>query len=515
MKHAKKSASAVLVILLSVSIILSGCGTPVAEKSTPTTDSGQLQPYEITFAYMNPGPPQKDQPLVEEAINKITQAKINATVKLMPLQPSQVDQIPLNLQGGQKIDVMMTGLANRYFSLVSQGLLAPMDSLLDKYGKGITKAYADNGFADFLEVGSINGKRYSIPTIRSFAGAQGIEFSKEMADKYNIDFSKVKTWDDLDLIFKTIKDKAPGVTPLQMGAASAMAIGYLPESQFDNLGDNLGVLMLNGDNSTNQLKVVNLYETSMYADILKTVRRWWEAGYINQDASTPKNILNVQVLGSGNAFATIPPPVIIPGFAATDSLMAGKPMEVVQLSEPKAQTATVADMMLSIPYSSKDQSRAMMFLNLLYTDPQLVNLLDWGIEGKNYVKKSETSIDYPEGVTQRTNGYAMPFANQMGNQFLSYTLTSQGSDYWKTLKDWNMSAVKSPALGFMFNPDPVKSQYASVLNVISQYGPQLQTGSVDPDKVLPVFIAKLKASGIDQVVAEKQKQLDAWVQSKK
>ncbi|MDQ6420182.1 DUF3502 domain-containing protein [Paenibacillus sp. LHD-117] len=35
-------------------------------------------------------------------------------------------------------------------------------------------------------------------------------------------------------------------------------------------------------------------------------------------------------------------------------------------------------------------------------------------------------------------------------------------------------------------------------------------GTLDPEKNLPDFISKLKAAGIDKVIAEKQKQLDEW-----
>jgi putative aldouronate transport system substrate-binding protein len=35
---------------------------------------------------------------------------------------------------------------------------------------------------------------------------------------------------------------------------------------------------------------------------------------------------------------------------------------------------------------------------------------------------------------------------------------------------------------------------------------------VNPDKVLPEFISKLKAAGIDKVIAEKQRQLNLWAE---
>jgi putative aldouronate transport system substrate-binding protein len=81
------------------------------------------------------------------------------------------------------------------------------------------------------------------------------------------------------------------------------------------------------------------------------------------------------------------------------------------------------------------------------------------------------------------------------------------------MDQFNKSAKRSKALGFGFDPTPVKTEYAAVTNVVTQYKMPLETGSVDPDKVLPEFISKLKAAGIDKVIAEKQKQLDEWAKA--
>ncbi|MNY51174.1 hypothetical protein D3C86_1867400 [compost metagenome] len=62
----------------------------------------------------------------------------------------------------------------------------------------------------------------------------------------------------------------------------------------------------------------------------------------------------------------------------------------------------------------------------------------------------------------------------------------------------------------MFDASPVKTEFAAVTNVITQYKLPLETGSVDTDKILPEFITKLKSAGIDKIIVEKQRQLDAW-----
>jgi putative aldouronate transport system substrate-binding protein len=81
----------------------------------------------------------------------------------------------------------------------------------------------------------------------------------------------------------------------------------------------------------------------------------------------------------------------------------------------------------------------------------------------------------------------------------------------KLMESENGSSAKSKAFGFTFDSSSLKAEYSSVLNIINQYLPGLNTGSLDPDKELPNIIRALKEAGMDRIVAEKQKQLDAWL----
>ena len=147
----------------------------------------------------------------------------------------------------------------------------------------------------------------------------------------------------------------------------------------------------------------------------------------------------------------------------------------------------------------------------MYTDRAIINLFDWGIEGKHYVKLKNGLIDYPKGVTAANTGYPMFGGFVWGNQFLSYIFKGDPVDLWKKMAAFNNSALKSVGLGFMFNPTPVKTEYAACLNVYQQYDKALAIGAVDPDKLLPEFVSKLKDAGCDKIVAEKQRQFDEWL----
>jgi putative aldouronate transport system substrate-binding protein len=56
---------------------------------------------------------------------------------------------------------------------------------------------------------------------------------------------------------------------------------------------------------------------------------------------------------------------------------------------------------------------------------------------------------------------------------------------------------------------------ANVSNVVKELGYPLINGMADPAKTLPEFQKKLKDAGMDKIVAEAQKQIDAWKATKK
>lgn len=87
-------------------------------------------------------------------------------------------------------------------------------------------------------------------------------------------------------------------------------------------------------------------------------------------------------------------------------------------------------------------------------------------------------------------------------------------DYYQELADFNNSiddAHTSKVLGYCFNTDTVSTQYAALSDVVTQYATSLSLGVSDPDTTIPEFLSALDAAGINEVIAENQSQLDAWL----
>lgn len=465
------------------------------------SESADDAPYEITIALPIFGAVPADIELVEDEISKLTQEKLNATVSILPISLGSYDQqMNLMTSSGEKLDLMFTfGIGSQYATNALNGKLLPIDDMLEQHGQGIVEAVG----ADYMESARVAGKIHGVPTLHSYASQPAIFMRKDLIDKHNIDVASIHSLEDLDSIFQVIKDNEPGVAPLASGLSRTMQF----YRSYDRMGDGYGVL----PGFDNDMQLVNLYETEEYAELLQVMRRWFEAGYVNKDAATTQST-QADLLKADKAFSYIT--MNKPEIRAQEERLIGKELVVVNLDiDAYAVTTDVITGLWGIAQQSENPERVMKLLDLMYTDNELVNLLTWGIEGKHYVKVSDNTINYPDGVDRSNVGYTMN-ALTVSNPLIAYTLEGEDPDLAQSIKEWNESAKKSKALGFTFNPSNVQNEMTAISNVIKRYEAVLETGSIDPESKLQEFRDQLKAAGIDKVIEEKQKQLDEWAASK-
>ena len=101
----------------------------------------------------------------------------------------------------------------------------------------------------------------------------------------------------------------------------------------------------------------------------------------------------------------------------------------------------------------------------------------------------------------------------LGNQFNCYVWETNDPDIWEQTKAYQNEGVESLAYGFVFDPTPVANQEAAVQNVYDQYRMSLECGVVDPESTLAEMNEKLYAAGLQDIIDEKQAQLDAWAEA--
>ena len=277
----------------------------------------------------------------------------------------------------------------------------------------------------------------------------------------------------------------------------------------DDLGGDIGSLeSASGDNTT----VINYYGTDEYMNEMKLRYDWAQKGLIMPDASTSTENAN-SLIGAGKGFGRFTNTK--PGIEKEMEKEAGKEVVVLEMVKPYTTTTRV-DIVWYVPHNSEKPERAVQVLNEIYTNPDLANLFINGLEGKHYefVDKEKGIVNYPEGVNASNTGYtSLPWA--WPNETISYIWEGLDSDIWDQIQEFNKDATVSPAKGFAWDNTEVQNEVTACANVVAKYGPALECGSLDPETTIPKFLDELKAAGADTIIAEKQKQLDAWLEANK
>ena len=496
-----KKLPVLLAALLTASLALNACSIS-GKQNGKSSDNASGNVVEIKYAFsVNSQIPTNMQKVMNE-VSKITEKKIGAKITAVPISDSQyAQQINLMISGGEQLDVM-TERGQYLSSDVAKNQLKPLDGYLKQNGADAVKA-----LGNYIKVGQINGKQYAVPCIRSMASSYGICMRKDIVDKYNIDITKLKTLDDVAAMFKKVQAGEPNLVMTMSQAQSTPMYSYMYPC--DALGDSFGVLTNGGlDNTT----VVDLPESSNYSAGIKYIRQWYTDGYILKDNAvntTPAT----SMVKSGKVFSFFTS--LKPGFDMQATIGAGTQMVTATLLSQFTTTDSVANYSMAIPITCKNTDKTMKFINLMYSDPQVINLFDWGVEGTDYVKDSSSSnvIDYPAGVTAANTGYGLNMGFEFGNQLLSYVWKGNSPDLYTNLSKFNKEAKFSKAYGFMFDSSSVKTEYAALTNVKNQYQVALEDGAVDPVTTLPKYISALKDAGIERYIAEKQKQLNTWLKT--
>lgn len=495
MRIKSKVAWVVLVIFL---IGVMSIGIVSAQSST-----SKLPQVNLTWYFI--GTPQKDIDKVNEKVNEYIKPKLNATIKLVCFDwGSYNDKMTAKIAAGEAFDICFTAVwTNNYRNNVAKGAFLPLNAkdkdYLSKYMPKTKKLLGDS----FIQGASINGILYAIPANKEKAHNWGFIIRKDLVEKYKFDITKVKKLEDLEPMLKVIKEKEPGIYPLEAVAGESPRFLLDWDKMVD---DDVPVSLYPNNNST---KVVNELAEPVTKNLFKVVRKYYLAGYIRKDAATVTDFTTDE--NAGKIFCATKS--LKPGKADEMTISSGKPWLQIDITPPVMSTRECIGSMQAINRKSKNPERAMMFLELFNTDKYLNNLINFGIEGVHYNFKDKAKGIITKGP--EADAYSPMTGWMFGNQFINYLYDNENPKKWQLFEEYNNKALALQSLGFNFNGDKLKNEIAACKSVWKQYIPLLETGTVDPDKYIPTAIQKFKAAGIDKIIAEVQKQYDAFLKSKK
>jgi putative aldouronate transport system substrate-binding protein len=492
-----------------VCIAFSGC----TEKDI-STDGARVT--EITVMAPSMGPIPQGVAEVEVAVNAVSERETGVRIKLKLLDVgSYSEQMGLIMSSQENLDLFLTLPAGPagFAMMASQNQLMDIGDLVNQYGQDLVKATDEvmSGFADALKV---NGKLLGISGFYDKALMAHYAVRKDLLDTHGISIENIRNLDDITEVLSQFKEAEPnmsGILPMDVdGAVMDSAIG-LCLIDFDNpipldlMGETrvkAAVAFLNKD----PYKVVNWYRSDEFRTLVTYARTWYLAGYVYKDA-TINNEMPEELVKGNKGITWFTGSEL--GVEANKSAQTGYPIRAKELAVTPLSTNSLNKFVWAIPSYSKEGAAAMKFMNLMYTNAEISNLLTFGIEGRDYVSKDNGTLGYPDGVTAQTVPYHMA-EFLFGNQFMLKVWEGNPPDLRQQALEKNRAMQVSPLLGFTMDTTPVQNELMSMSNVFEQYYGALTSGSVDPDENLPIFLKALDEAGVERFIAEAQRQLDEW-----
>jgi putative aldouronate transport system substrate-binding protein len=441
------------------------------------------------------GTPQPDVALVMEELSKYTREKIGVTVRMEQLDWGDYDKkMQVIVSSGEKFDIAFTcSWALNYREYAQRGAFADITDYMATEGQALREAIHPL----YLKGAEVNGRLFAIPNNKDLAAKMTWTFNKRLLDKYSLDVAPIanlvgnESYRALEPYLKVVAPKEP-----DLGALTPAGVeGSLPYDWVLGWGIPVAVRADQKDG-----RVFNVYEDPLFKELVGISRDFAQKGYIKADYDPNENVSQ-----TGKYFVSHrqawPLEVVDPMWSRSEK----DPVKSVWCTPARITTDSALGAMLAVSKTSEQPHAAFQFLSLLNTDPRVRNLVDSGIEGVHYVMENGRQKDL-DAATAR---YNMP-SFSLGNLLILNVFVDEPASKWQLMRDLNDSGVASPAFGFFANDANIKNQVSALANIKDEFNNPLIYGKVDPVEYLAKAQAKAKAAGIDAVIAEVQRQFDAW-----
>lgn len=475
------------------------------DAETKETAAPAGEPYKVRFilSYILTPPGEEAVKDVENCINKYMKEDLGITefeLQLEVMGASDANtQVPLLLAGGEKIDIISI---SNFSTDVNNGYLLSLDDYLDNELKGAVEKVSASLPCYYLQ-----GHQYGIASWSSLIASYRWLYNKDMVESAGVDTSNLDDFQDIIDCLKKLKEAYPNEHFICN--TNLFPAIYAKEVHLNAIGRFAGTI---GDDTT----LVNYFATDAFKTACEKAYEVHNAGLDDPEGSNQTTGVD-QLTYSGSSKG------VIMGYPATmDTFVA-----IFNNNNTYGATFAAVDMFdtdmpntwygYGIPYTSENPSAAAKMLNLIWTDEFIFNTLGYGIEGEDYVwlDKENKVVAYPDGMTQLNVHYNCYYKMAgMGDVRMQWELRPGGTSK-ADLEYYQMQVENSyypPAYGFTPDSGPVQTQVAAATNVYDQYYNALTYGEVDPEEYLPKFLQELEDAGVNDIIAEYQKQFDAWRQ---
>ncbi len=393
----------------------------------------------------------------------------------------------LVITSGEPYDIIF-GNGGTFAKDVEIGALADITELVNG-----SKKLTDLIAKDYWRATTIGGKVYGVPTYKDSSMTNYFVWDKGMLDKYGVEnYEEINNFASAYPVLKKMTEgEGKPAYPLEKRGT------YQLFDPYDSFG--LGLNFIGVKYNDKDFRVVNALEQTEVLDELKVVHQMYKDGIINSDAFTATEVNPAgMICGVGQGWPMAAETVWGP--------QRGCEAVVSRFSPTMLSNDSVLGSINSVSVNSQYPDKAIALLELVNSDPYVRDLFWYGEEGSNF--------EYQDGKVKKLNTDWKMAGYTQGTFFIVTPEVGVEKNQWDEVRELNANAEPSVLLGFQLDRKPIENEIATVTQVWESYAPELMTGAKDPEAAAKEITEMLNAAGMQTIIDECQKQIDAFMASK-
>jgi putative aldouronate transport system substrate-binding protein len=447
-------------------------------------------------------------------VNELLKQKVNAEVEWKWVEWADWQtKYNLLLASGEPLDLITVGTDwLDTWNNAQRGAFLSLDDLLPKYAP----VTYENVTEDEWKQTRYNGKIVILPENQYTQWVNhGFFYRGDWAKEAGLDI-KIKNWDEIQKYLQYVKDNKKDVIPFDIGGGGSLNIiwdgwveshtNYLP------LPVSSGFLPMFYTKSDDEkfTAASPIFEDS-FLNYAKKMKEWADQGFWREDVLNNKTDIATALKAGQTALNQHHTQTFASLRVDMDKKQPGSELQMFPFSRPSGNllAMTITHGGTSVGAHSKNPDRALMVYDLLRNDEEIYQLINFGMEGVQYEIKDGKRV-LPAGYDETKDQFYSDFWGGRNDKLEIPSVTTW--DQIGTLYE-EYDAIKKPyPYGqFIFDKTAVDPELAAISQVSSQLGPAISFGKAgDPEKAVQELRDKLKQAGYDKVMAELQKQLDAY-----
>ncbi|GMK47091.1 MULTISPECIES: extracellular solute-binding protein [Paenibacillus] len=467
----------------------------------------------ITYMVLGNKPTNGQFEKVLAEVNKIMKEKINAELEWKWIEWTDWQtKYNLALASGEPIDLITIGTDwLDTWGNAQRGAFMNLDDLLPKYAPQTYNSIPQEDWAE----SKYNGKIVLIPEDQYTQWVNhGFFYRGDWAKEAGIT-EPIKDWEGIGKYLQYIKDNKPDVIPWD-AVSGTSTFGGFDTSYTDNLElpISTGYLPVFTTKSYDEKYTVNspVFEDTMvkYATMMK---EWADKGFWREDVLNNKNDTRASLRAGLTGLDQHHTQTFGGLRVQMDKDQPGSDLQMFPFARQGGNNLlelSITHGGTSVGAHSKNPERALMAYDLIRNDEQIYHLLNYGIEGVQYEVK-DGKRQQPAGYDETKDGFYSDFWGGRVDKFEIPSVTTWDQLEETYYAEYDKIKKPYPYGQFVFDKTPVEAELTAITQVTGEMGPAIAYGKAgDPVKAVEQFRSKLKTAGYDKVLAELQKQMDAF-----